>query len=55
MLADDALSAGGAVASLTRDQVSNGASRLCVVLNLGRRNTHDSPIYQAAEGVEAGT
>lgn len=52
--ADDAVPAGGTVASLTLDQIAHDASCLYVVFNPRRRNTHDSPSYLAVESGEVG-
>ncbi|GGV46270.1 hypothetical protein GCM10010245_72610 [Streptomyces spectabilis] len=51
----DAVAAGIAVAPLTPDQVSHGASYCGVVLDPGRRCTHDLSIHLPVESVEAGS
>jgi hypothetical protein len=55
VLADHTGPAGGAVASLTRYQVTHGEACFLVVLDPWRRNTHDSPIYRPPEAVEVGS
>ena len=52
--ADDAVLAGGAVASLTPDQVSHFTPGLRIVLYPWRRNTHDCPSYLTVKSGEVG-